>query len=401
VALFTDCFHELNGVGTLSREFVTYARESGRPLFCAYGGDRTELSRDGSVSQLQLRRGPASFSVDADLLCDPLLTRHCNRTVDALLEFKPDLVHITGPGDISILGLWVASLVGVPALASWHTNLHEYAHRRLQTSLSFLPGAVRNRVSGSAGQGTLWAVTTYYKIAHFVAAPNQDMVDLLKEKTNRPSFLMRHGVNTSLFHPERRTRDGGPFRIGYVGRLTPEKNVRAFAELEHELLRAGERDFEIVLIGDGSERDWLKANLKHAHVPGPLRGIALAEAFANFDAFVFPSQTDTFGLVILEAMASGVPVLAAPATGTRAGVVHGENGLLTANFAEGSLSLMRCEESRRRMGVGARRHAEVNAWSGVFDDFYRIYTEGLCCEETLRRWPTPKRFARNGNGHGH
>jgi glycosyltransferase involved in cell wall biosynthesis len=401
VALFTDCFQELNGVGTLSREFVNYARESGRDLFCAFGSDRTELSHEGCVSQLKLRRGPASFSVDADLRCDPLLTRHRNRAVDALLEFKPDLVHITGPGDISILGLWVASLVGVPAFASWHTNLHEYAYRRLQSSLSFLPGALRNRVSGSAGQGTLWAVTTYYKIAHFVAAPNQQMVDLLKEKTNRPSFLMRHGVNTSLFHPGRRTRAGGPFRIGYVGRLTPEKNVRSFTDLERELLHAGAREFEMVLIGDGSEREWLMANLEHAHVPGPLRGTALAEAFANFDAFVFPSLTDTFGLVILEAMASGVPVIATPTTGTRAGVAHGENGLLTSNFAEAVLCLMRCEESRRCMGNRARRHAEANAWSGVFDDFYRIYSEGLCCEETLRRWPTPKRFARNGNGNGH
>lgn len=397
VALFTDSFDELNGVGTLCREFLEYARQSGSPLLCAHGSDRTELSTGGCVSHLRLRRGPASFHLDADLLCDPLLIRYRGRAVAALLDFQPHLVHITGPGDVGILGLWAASLAGVPAFASWHTNLHEYASRRLQSSLSFLPASLRNRVGGSASQGTFWAVTSYYKIAHFVAAPNQEMVDLLKEKTSRPSFLMRHGVNTALFHPGRRTRRGGPFRIGYVGRLTPEKNVRALADLQRDLLQAGEDAFEMVLVGDGSEREWLKANLQHAAVPGPLRGLALAEAYANFDAFVFPSRTDTFGLVILEAMASGVPVVVTPETGTRAGVVHGVNGLISRNFAQDVLSLSRCGETRRRLGREARRHAEANAWSGVFDDFYRIYREGLCCEETLRRWPSHSRTPPNGN----
>lgn len=390
VALFTDCFHETNGVGTLCREYAAFARRSSLPFFCAYGGSQTGFSTKGSVHELELRRGPASFAVDADLLCDPLLTRHRNLAVARLREFRPNLIHVTGPGDVSILGLWAASLVGAPAVASWHTNLHEYAYRRLQNSLTFLPRRMRERVSTTAGDGTLWAVTSYYKIAHFVAAPNQDMVDLLVQKTGRPAFLMAHGVNTQLFTPERRNRTDSRFCIGFVGRLTPEKNVRALVELERNLLAAGERNFRMLLVGEGSEREWLRANLQTAELTGVLRGEALANAFANMDAFVFPSHTDTFGLVILEAMASGVPVIVNPETGTRVGVVDGVDGFLSRDFTASVRRLMRCEETRHRMGAAACRHASSKSWTGVFQDLHRIYAAGLQTDEARRRMPTPK-----------
>ena len=119
VALFTDCFHETNGVGTFCRAFASYARDNGVPFFCAYGGRESRFSETGSVRELQLRRGPFAFEVDSDLVCDPLMTRHRDLAVARLREFQPDLIHITGPGDVSILGLWAASLVGAPAVAAW------------------------------------------------------------------------------------------------------------------------------------------------------------------------------------------------------------------------------------------------------------------------------------------
>jgi phosphatidylinositol alpha 1,6-mannosyltransferase len=88
--------------------------------------------------------------------------------------------------------------------------------------------------------------------------------------------------------------------------------VRLFVDLERSLLAQGRRNFRFTLIGEGNERDWLRKNLEFGETPGILRGEALAEAFANMDVFVFPSRTDTFGLVLLEAMASGVPVVASP-----------------------------------------------------------------------------------------
>ena len=397
VALFTDCFLESNGVGTLCREYAAYAGSSGLPFFCAYGGPETKFTIDASLHQLQLRRGPLSFGLDADLLCDPLLTRHRDLAVARLREFRPDLVHITGPGDVSILGRWVASLVEVPVVASWHTNLHEYADRRLQSSLMFLPRPLRELSGSAAYKGTLRAVTAFYRTAHFVAAPNQDMVNLLVEKTGRPAYLMAHGVNTELFTPDRRDSTDHRFCIGYVGRLTPEKNVRALLDLEQNLLAAGARDFRIVVVGDGSEREWLRANVTTAQFTGTLRGMSLATAVANMDVFVFPSLTDTFGLVILEAMASGVPVIVNPETGLRAGVVDEMDGYLTNDFSGGVQRLMCCEQTRRRMGTTARFHACSRTWQGVFNDLYYVYQSGLDSEQVRSRMPRRKFDAARGS----
>lgn len=390
VALFTDSFHEINGVGTLCREYAAYARDRGFPFFCAYGGQETKWHKSGSVEELELRRGPLSFEVDAGIKCDPFLTRFRAMTVSRLREFRPDLVHITGPGDVSTLGFWASHLLGVPMVASWHTNLHQYANLRAQSSLGFLPDRLRTWIGAGAGNGTLWAVTRFYGIAHFAIAPNQDTTDFLAGRTHRPVFCMRHGVNTDLFAPSRRTSADTRFTIGYVGRMTPEKNVRALADMEQQLLDSGERDFRIVMVGDGSEADWLRDHLRAAEFTGLLRDNALATAFANMDAFVFPSYTDTLGLVILEALSSGVPVILPPEAGRRAGLTDGIDGFLTDEFASGVRRLMHSSETRCRMGVACREHSLSMSWSSVFDDLRRIYQDGLDTEHVRRRMPTPK-----------
>jgi glycosyltransferase involved in cell wall biosynthesis len=162
-----------------------------------------------------------------------------------------------------------------------------------------------------------------------------------------------------------------------VGRLTPEKNVRWFCELERSILAAGQRDFRLLLVGDGSEREWLKKNLQFGDLPGVLRGDSLAAAFAEMDIFVFPSRTDTFGLVILEAMASGVPVVVSPETGARVHVQDGVAGFLATDFTESVLQLMGSESLRQRMGAEARRFACSRDWIRVFEDLYQTYDTAL------------------------
>jgi phosphatidylinositol alpha 1,6-mannosyltransferase len=249
-------------------------------------------------------------------------------------------------------------------------------------------------LSATAEKHSLWACMRFYRTAGMLLAPNEDMVRLLRERTGKPAFLMEHGVDTAMYSPNRRTREGGPFRIGFVGRLTPEKNVRLFAELEQRLLAAGHsaatpaatRDFKFVLIGDGNERTWLRDNLQFAETPGILRGEALAEAFANLDAFVFPSQTDTFGLVLLEAMASGVPVVVSPETGRRVGVRHGVTGFHAANlndFSESLLLLMKNDGLLHEMSIASRRFALTKEWNGVFEQLYGTYERGLQMTPTL------------------
>jgi phosphatidylinositol alpha 1,6-mannosyltransferase len=191
---------------------------------------------------------------------------------------------------------------------------------------------------------------------------------------------MAHGVDTEAYSPQRRCRRDRSFCIGYVGRLTPEKNVRLFVDLEKSLLAQGHRNFRFTLIGEGNERDWLRKRLEFGETPGILRGKALAEAFANMDVFVFPSRTDTFGLVLLEAMASGVPVVASPETGARVGIRHGVTGFHAQDlhsFTQSVQQLMNSEPLRQRIGAEARVFTCSNVWNGAFEQLYRTYERGL------------------------
>ena len=387
VALFSDCFQELNGLGTVSREFVAFAQSRGLPFCCVHSGPETRVSRVNSVTTIELKRG-LTFAVDQELNCDPFLSRYRNWVMEQLRTFRPNLIHITGPCDIGILGFWISHLLGVPMVASWHTNLHEYASCRINKVLRAAPRGVRDRAAAAVEHHTLRALTAFYRLAHFVLAPNQNTVNLLAERTGRPAYLMKHGVDAARFSRRQRTVDG-EFCIGWVGRLMPEKNVWAFVKLEHQLLAAGARDFHMLLVGDGGEREWLREHLQFATLPGFLQGGELAAAFACMDAFVFPSRTDTFGLVILEAMASGVPVVLSSEAGSRIGIRHGVEGLLTDNFTEAVLSLMRCRDLRESMSTASERFAQARNWNEVFDDLYGTYGRALEVPEVRRRMKAP------------
>ena len=376
VAFFTDAFYEANGVGTLSREFEGYASRHQFPCFSVHAGPATGIRVEGSITTFELKRGPLAFPLDRELRCDPFLTRYRDLTLNELALFEADVVHITGPGDVGILGAWVAHDLRVPLVASWHTNLQEYAEKRLYRSLDWAPEELRRKISAAAGHRSMDALMCFYSMARLLMAPNQPTVDLLEQRTGKPAVLMGHGVDVQLFHPGRRAMGDGTFTLGYVGRITPEKNVRALVEIEQALLNLGLENFRMVLVGRGSEEGWLKANIGHAKFLGTLRGLELAEVFAGMDVFLFPSTTDTFGLVILEAMASGVPVIVAPGGGPQLQVRPGETGFVAATpdeFARYILALKNDPCLHSRMREDARRYACTTSWDAVFSHVYGMY----------------------------
>ncbi len=380
VAYFTDAFYEANGVGTFSREFERFANRQRIPFLCVHAGSETRLRTEGLLTGLELRRSRLSFSLDRELTCDPLLTRHKKLVMRQLSCFGADLVHITGPGDVGILGAWVAHGLKLPLVASWHTNLQEYAERRLDRLLTFVPNGVRRKIASAAERRSMDALIRFYGMARLVMAPNQDMLDVLRRRTAKPAVLMHHGVDVGLFSPERRNRRDDLFTLGYVGRLTPEKNVRALVAIEQALVDRGLLDFRIVLVGDGSEMRWLKTHLRRAEFAGILRGPELARAFADMDVFLFPSSTDTFGLVILEAMASGVPVIVPPRGGPAQQVRAGETGFVAiapSDFAQCILALKNDPALHLRMREAAREHALSASWDAVFTGIYRSYESEL------------------------
>lgn len=376
VALFTDSFHEVNGVALTCRQLDAFARRRGLAFLNAHAGPETRSWQDGSVTTLELSRGLFSFSVEKDLATDPVFTRYLGRAKDALRDFGPDLVHITGPNDVGLLGALAARQLGIPMTASWHTNVHEYAAWRLEKLLKPLPSSWSKGASRWSERQVLAIFTKLYGAAKVCFAPNPELIAMLEQRTGKPVHLMRRGVEIDLFSPDRRRREDDVFELGYVGRISSEKNVRFLKRLEDGLLARGKSSFRISVVGHGGEEPWLQRELRHGTFPGVLKGEALAEAFANFDLFVFPSFTDTYGNVINEAMASGTPCIVTTGGGPKYLIKDGETGVMAQDedaFIAAVAELMDNRERLAEMSLAAREHAVANSWDRVFERLFEQY----------------------------
>lgn len=388
VAFFPDSFHEVNGVAHTSRNFTEYARRRGLPFLCVRAGDDPP-TQAGDLSTLGLPRSRIAVRMEKDLQFDPLFFRHASTIEKALKDFRPDLIHITGPSELGIFGAYFAWRLGLPLAASWHTNVHEYASRRINWITRQLPPRFAPRFQTTVQAGSLTAVTRFYRLARVLYAPNPELCLLLEARTGRPCHLMERGVDTKVFSPAKRTRArfDGAFVLGYVGRLSIEKNVSLLPRIEQRLLARGITSVQFLIVGHGNEEEELRAHLRSVELAGVLRGEDLARAYANMDLLVFPSHTDTFGNVVLEALSSGLPAIVTPHGGPRHIIQHGETGFIAPSpddrlvpedeaFAEAIATLIRNPELRLRMSLAARAHALDCNWDSVFDKVYRGY-EGL------------------------
>lgn len=380
VAFFPDSFLEVNGVAMTSKRLIGYAKRHGYPYLCIHAGKKTEVSTDESIKYLSLKRSAVAFPMDEDLKYDPLFQRHTNRVLCELMEFQPDVMHITGLNDVSIIGAYLAWKLKIPLVGSWHTNLHEFAARRLTRMFRFLPQKTLDSMTSFAERKIMDGAIYYYKMPKVVLSPNQELVDILGKGTKRESRLMSRGVDTDKFSPKKRTVNDNVFRFGFVGRLRAEKNVRLLADLEKKLLEKGKTNFQFLIVGDGNEREYLEKNMRCAEFTGFLDGEQLSAAYANMDVFVFPSETDAFGNVAQEANASGVPSIVTNQGGPKFIIKHNESGFIAENFddfVKFSLELMDNPEKLSKMKKQSRKNAMSSSWDAVFESVYEAYHEAI------------------------
>jgi len=378
VAYFPDSFHEVNGVAHTSRNFVAYAQRHGYAFLCVRAGAR-EISFEqvGELRTLELERSRGSVRMEKDLEFDTLFWRHGGAIRRELERFSPDVIHITGPSELGMFGAYFAWELGIPLAASWHTNVHEYAARRmgwLTEKMSERAGATTER---GVEAGALWATSRFYQLAKVLFAPNEELCQMLERTTERPCYLMQRGVDTEWFSPAHRTRNASDRTVvlGYVGRLSIEKNVKLLARVQKELASMGVSGVRFLIVGHGSDEAELRQELAGAEFAGVLRGAALAQAYANMDVLVFPSHTDTFGNVVLEALASGVPAVVTPDGGPKFIVRDGETGFVTDDdhFAAAVAELAKDRLRLDTMRLKAREYALGCSWDAVFDRVYAGY----------------------------
>jgi glycosyltransferase involved in cell wall biosynthesis len=291
---------------------------------------------------------------------------------EALDRFRPDLVHVVNPAVLGLGGIWLARTRGLPLVASYHTHLPKYLEHYGMGMLEPL----------------LWELLkTAHNQAQLNLCTSTAMVAELAAKGIQHTALWQRGVDTDLFRPSLRSKamrdrlhgdhnDTGNLLL-YIGRLSAEKQIERIRPVLCAL-----PETRLALVGDGPYRSQLERLFEGTATTfvGYLAGEDLASAYASGDAFLFPSSTETLGLVLLEAMAAGCPVVGANRGGIPDIVSHGENGCLYDPDDPDSLvaavnGLLGDQDARRTLRASARAEAERWNWASATEQLRGYYAK--------------------------
>jgi glycosyltransferase involved in cell wall biosynthesis len=283
-----------------------------------------------------------------------------------------DLVHLTTPGPIGLAALFVASRLRLPLVGSFHTDLAAYA----------------TLLSGSRRLGTLmreYMRWPYGRCARVLVPSEHTRQLLISAKANPDRIdVWPRGVDTLLFSPSKRSAalrehwhvsDRRPALL-YVGRVSREKGLMHLPAISDRLHRLG-IEHRCIIVGDGPLLPVLRRSLPDAVFTGALAREAVAEAFASADCFVFPSSTDTAGNVVLEAQASGLPVVVSGSGGPHENMVAGSTGTVCHRDEPGewaeAIAAALAQPMRTRLSQSARQYALSRTWERAMQPLYRAY----------------------------
>ena len=366
IALFTETFlPKIDGIVTRLKHTVEHLQRQGHQVLV--------ISPDGGIKEY---KGAKVYGVAGiPLPLYPELKLAIPRpTLKIVLEkFRPNLIHVVNPAVLGLGGIYYAKVLNIPLIASYHTHLPQYLHH-------YGLGAL---------EGLLWELL---KLGHNQAQLNlctsTAMVETLVDHGIERVDLWQRGVDTEMFQPHlvskqmrSRLSQGNPDAplLLYVGRVSAEKQIDEIKPVLEAIPSA-----RLAIVGDGPHREAMETHFAetNTHFVGYLQGLELAAAFASSDAFIFPSRTETLGLVLLEAMAAGCPVVAARSGGIPDIVTDGVNGyLFEPTDARGAVvatqKLLAATEERELLRQNARQEAEKWGWSAATKQLVTYYESVL------------------------
>lgn len=374
IGIFTDNdFDKVNGVTTTLRAVLAHAPPD--LSVRVYTASRVGVSAPDYVSV----RSPA-FGIPYYNEMEMCLPRF-----GAFLRLARrdgiELVHYTTPGPVGLIAQYVAWRLGLPMVGSFHTMLAEY------TTI----------LSGSRRLGAMMQVYLrwpYGRCARVLVPSEATRAQLIAARI-APERLQvwSRGVDTARFSPARRSAAArAGWRVGderpvvlYAGRVSVEKGLRELPALWHRVTR--EQPAHLVIAGDGPLRRELQRQLPDATFTGPLPQDDLAVVMASADVFLFPSRTDTLGNVVLEAQASGLPVLVSDLGGPRENVLDGRTGLVCVDepgrdFAARLTHLLASSDTRAAMARQARAYARQRTWKAAMQPLFRTWRDAAIPSST-------------------
>lgn len=365
IALFTETFlPKVDGIVTRLSHTIDHLQRNGNQVMV--------FAPDGGIAEY---KGAEIFGISGfPLPLYPELKLALPRPAigQALEAFQPDIVHVVNPAVLGVAGIFYSKLLKIPLVASYHTHLPQYLQHY---GLGML-------------EGLLWELLkTGHNQAQINLCTSTAMMQELAAHGIERTALWQRGVDTELFHPEYASAEmrshlsqGYPENplLLYVGRLSAEKEIERIKTILEAIPTA-----RLALVGDGPHRQALEKYFAGTptHFVGYLTGKNLAAAFASADAFVFPSRTETLGLVLLEAMAAGCPVVAANSGGIPDIVASGINGYLfePEDTDQGAIAatqrLLAQQQEREIIRQNARLEAERWGWAAATRQLQNYYTQ--------------------------
>ncbi|MGB3651629.1 MAG: glycosyltransferase family 1 protein [Rivularia sp. (in: cyanobacteria)] len=363
IALFTETFlPKVDGIVTRLRHTVEHLQRNGdRVLVICPDGGMTEY------------KGAKIYGISGfPLPMYPELKLALPRPAigDVLEEFNPDIIHVVNPAVLGLAGIIHSKINNIPLVASYHTHLPQYLQHY---GLGMLEGLLWELLKAGHNQAAINLCTS--------TAMMQELTSHGIERVD----LWQRGVDTELFHPSlaseqmrghlSQNHPQSPLLL-YVGRLSAEKEIERIKPILEAIPEA-----RLALVGDGPHREALEKHFAqtNTYFVGYLTGTDLGSAFASADAFIFPSRTETLGLVLLEAMAAGCPVVAARSGGIPDIVTDGVNGYLfepksdDAGAIAATIRLLEKKEEREVIRQNAREEAERWGWSAATRQLQTFY----------------------------
>lgn len=355
IALFTETFlPKVDGIVTRLRHTVEHLQRNGDQVLV--------IAPEGGITEYKGAKVHGVSGFPLPLYPELKLAIPRPAIGEALDNFQPDIIHVVNPAVLGFAGIFHSKVHNIPLVASYHTHLPQYLQHY---GLAML-------------EGFLWELL---KVTHNQAALNlctsTAMVEELSGHGIERVDLWQRGVDIETFHPDRasgemrnRLSENHPESplLLYVGRLSPEKEIERIKPILEVIPNS-----RLALVGDGPHRQALENYFAdtNTNFVGYLTGIDLAAAFASADAFIFPSRTETLGLVLLEAMAAGCPVVAARSGGIPDIVTDGVNGFLfePTQDDEGAIAatirLFEQKQEREVLRQNARLEAERWGWGAA------------------------------------
>lgn len=365
IALFVEPtpFTHISGYSNRFNEMLRYLKKA---------GDEVEiLTTDELSDKKDLPKEAFGFKIHHTLGFIFFLYKHITLTFDLpdlkgakmLERLKPDLIHVTSPGFLTFAAMFYARVMRIPLVASYHTHLPAYG----KTYMNYIP---------KIEEFSWWLIRIVHTRTDLTLVTSPQLQQQLIDNGVPRVDVWRKGIDTVRFDPKfrsgtmrERMTEGNPddFLMVYIGRVGDEKRLKDIKPILERMPNA-----RLCIVGQGPQLDELKEYYKgtNTHFTGLLGGDELSEAFASGDVFVMPSDSETLGFVVLESMASGVPVVGVNAGGIPNLVDDGNTSFLvptsdTDAFVDRLTLLRDDKELRSEMGKNARKEAERWGWEAA------------------------------------